>query len=65
MSALQIVLALTAVVWLGSLVAVVACVVLDSRNDEAWEVERPVWADDPTPTYEALCFEFWEQEVRP
>ena len=77
MTALQIIAALLALVWLGSLTAVAACIVLDRRNDEAWEVERPEWADDECPLdsegypfpeasesiYEALCFEFWAKEM--
>lgn len=63
MTTLQIIAALLALVWLGSLTAVAACIVLDRRNDEAWEVERPEWADDDTPLYDALCFELWAKEM--
>ena len=62
MTALQIIAALLALVWLGSLTAVAACIVLDRRNDEAWEVERPEWADDPTPLYDRMVCEAIERE---
>ncbi|MDR7253748.1 hypothetical protein J2X46_002738 [Nocardioides sp. BE266] len=45
--------------------AVVALVLWSKSHDDAWTDERPEWADDETPTYDALCFEFWAKEMQP
>ena len=44
---------------------------LRAERADAWhsfwlDSSEPVepWADDPTPTYDALCWELWESEMR-
>ena len=57
------ILAIAAAMWIGISLGIALAIVWSARHDQVWEDERPEWADDPTPTYDALCFEFWEREV--
>lgn len=59
-------------VYLLPTVLIAAWIAADRWLDRRWEVEhnplldrmpRP-WDDDPTPTYDAVCFERWERELR-
>lgn len=42
--------------------AVLLLLGVDRSRDEAWEDERPEWADDATPIYDRLVCEAIERE---